>query len=207
MTGQLHATSESFALDKNGKKLIALCVYLADIIKQILGEDVNWAHWIKRKPGWGHQNGEYIPKVATGSHFDVLDWIAVCDKSTVYTIHQDIEVLLQENNVCCIFGHRCGRVHWYPYISSFQCWSIIDTISKKSNSVSFYFQCLFKPFKLLGKNMHRNGGGKKTTRMLNLIQTLSLTNLWAPECLVGTRIESVEFSLNGQWDLNYLDDI
>jgi hypothetical protein len=37
MTGQLHATLESFALDKNGKKLIALCVYLADIIKQILG--------------------------------------------------------------------------------------------------------------------------------------------------------------------------
>ena len=108
---------------------------LADVVKQVVGQDLNGSHRQIRNEDARSEHAEHIAEVAAGPHADVLDDVGKDLASLDHALLQNHQGLFEEDHVGGLFGDVNSCVDADPDIGGAESGGIVDSVPHESDDV------------------------------------------------------------------------
>src|SRR5208337_5275952 len=102
---------------------------LREVVKHVVGQNLNRGHGEEWQKGACPQNAEHVSEVGTGSHADVLEYVGENFSPLDDTPFEHHQVLLQQDQIGRLLGDVGCSIDRYANVRRTQGRSIIDSVA------------------------------------------------------------------------------
>ena len=131
---------------------------LADVVEQVVGEDLNRSHRQERHEDARPQHAEHVAEVAAGPHADVLEDVGEDLASLDHALFQDQQGLFQQDHVRRLFGDVHGGIDADADVGGAQGRGVVDAVAHEADGVLAGLQGLDDALLVSGRDAGKQRG-------------------------------------------------